>query len=113
MSFPQENDQNVQSMKKDHNVQPIVHPQRYLFLLCHWDLSIMVNITTNMYHCIFCVMERFTFGHYSSHVQQRDTKKMEACKNVGVTLITVPYWWDRTMKSIATAVQLARPDIKL
>eukprot|EP01027_Heterolobosea_sp_BB2_P026356 GEZU01040587.1.p1 GENE.GEZU01040587.1~~GEZU01040587.1.p1 ORF type:complete len:509 (-),score=114.87 GEZU01040587.1:129-1430(-) len=42
---------------------------------------------------------------------QRDHEKQSACKDAGITLITVPYWWDRSIESLAAAIYSARPDL--
>jgi hypothetical protein len=33
------------------------------------------------------------------------------CKNKGITLIEIPYWWDRSTSSLFNSVILARPDL--
>jgi hypothetical protein len=30
---------------------------------------------------------------------------------MGITLVTVPFWWDRLPNSLASTIQLQRPDI--
>ena len=43
--------------------------------------------------------------------KQRDKTKNEICKEVGITLIEVPYWWDRKISSLAATVYNVRPDL--
>ncbi len=51
--------------------------------------------------------------HYSSSVGARDKRKIISCKEMGITLITVPYWWDGKLSSIATTIHAERPDIEI
>jgi len=46
-------------------------------------------------------------------VQKRDIFKNSICKRDGITLIVVPYYWDKTIDSVAQAIRHARPDIVL
>ncbi len=55
----------------------------------------------------------YTFMHYSSGVSSRDMRKNTICQQFGITLITVPYWWDGTLTSLATSVGMMRPDIEM
>ena len=55
--------------------------------------------------------------------KQRDLQKVEICKEIGskyllptikykgITLIEIPYWWDRKYSSLAATVYSARPDL--
>jgi hypothetical protein len=49
--------------------------------------------------------------HYHEHVElfgsnslslfaERDQKKKEACQREGLTLISIPYWWDKSKSSL-------------
>ncbi len=51
--------------------------------------------------------------HFSPSVKDRDKKKNVACKELGITLITIPYWWDGKLSSLAATIQHIRPDIPL
>ena len=42
---------------------------------------------------------------------RRDKQKIEDCKSKGVTLIEVPYWWDRKPESLAASIYNVRPDL--
>ena len=44
--------------------------------------------------------------------QQRDEEKREACKQRNITLIEVPYWWDRSKSSLVATVLKNRPDLE-
>jgi hypothetical protein len=50
---------------------------------------------------------------YGSHRTRRttDAQKQILCKEAGITLIEVPYWWDRSPLSLAATIQLHRPDL--
>ncbi len=51
------------------------------------------------------------FIHYSPLVAGRDVKKKLACTQLGIHLISIPYWWDGELSSLATTIHHARPDI--
>eukprot|EP01124_Arcella_intermedia_P023593 TRINITY_DN3774_c0_g1_i1.p1 TRINITY_DN3774_c0_g1~~TRINITY_DN3774_c0_g1_i1.p1 ORF type:complete len:364 (+),score=65.72 TRINITY_DN3774_c0_g1_i1:160-1251(+) len=42
---------------------------------------------------------------------ERDKKKKKSCEEKSITLVTVPYWWDRQSTSLATTLHTERPDI--
>jgi hypothetical protein len=44
-------------------------------------------------------------------LQLRDTEKKKACRNYGITLFQVPYWWDKDKKSITALIAHYRPDL--
>src|SRR5688500_13406879 len=51
--------------------------------------------------------------HYGTHylygssdiVHKRDEEKMEKCKNAGITLIHIPYWWDKEKSSLVATIR--------
>ena len=43
--------------------------------------------------------------------QQTDRKKVELCKEAGITLIQVPFWWNKKSESLASTVYDVRPDL--
>src|SRR5690242_860134 len=47
------------------------------------------------------------------YVQSRDRKKKVICKEQGISLIIIPYWWDRKIESIAATIHSIRPDIQI
>ncbi len=49
----------------------------------------------------------------AARVQERDKKKQTLCKEQGITLIVVPFWWDRTLESVAHTIHLSRPDVRI
>jgi len=50
------------------------------------------------------------FGDVKSH-QARDEERREVCKYLAMTLIEVPYWWQRDKESILSLLHKYRPDI--
>jgi len=48
----------------------------------------------------------------SANVQRRDERKRNICQHDGITLIVIPYWWDKTLESLALTIRNIRPDIK-
>ncbi len=51
--------------------------------------------------------------HYSPDVEERDVKKKRSCVEMGITLVTVPYWWDEELFSLATTIHHLRPDLEI
>jgi hypothetical protein len=43
--------------------------------------------------------------------QQRDKEKREVCQQKGITLIEIPYWWDKKTSSVIATIQQHRPDL--
>ncbi len=46
-------------------------------------------------------------------VHTRDMIKRDLCEQYGVTLIVIPFWWDRAIESVAKTIHMYRPDISL
>lgn len=44
---------------------------------------------------------------------RRDSEKREACQKQNITLIEIPFWWDRSLNSLAATILEHRPDIAL
>jgi hypothetical protein len=54
------------------------------------------------------------FLHNKSSFEERkefDLNKSKICASQGITLIQVPYWWDRQFESIAATIYNLRPDL--
>jgi hypothetical protein len=51
------------------------------------------------------------FAETHSQQQQWDQYKQTLCRELGVDLIRVPYWWDREPDSLAATIHHYRPDI--
>jgi hypothetical protein len=45
--------------------------------------------------------------------QRIDQAKRKFASQFGVTLISIPFWWDTSSKSLAATIECFRPDIKL
>jgi hypothetical protein len=45
--------------------------------------------------------------------ESKDQRKRDACQATGITLIEIPYWWDKTSTSLATTIRQQRKDIIL
>eukprot|EP01114_Cavostelium_apophysatum_P003644 TRINITY_DN1370_c0_g2_i1.p1 TRINITY_DN1370_c0_g2~~TRINITY_DN1370_c0_g2_i1.p1 ORF type:complete len:645 (-),score=176.79 TRINITY_DN1370_c0_g2_i1:23-1957(-) len=43
--------------------------------------------------------------------RDRDSEKRDACAAAGITLIEIPYWWDKELKSLEATVAKYRPDL--
>ncbi len=39
--------------------------------------------------------------------------KQKFCSDFGITLLVVPYWWNRYLESVAKTIHVTRPDITL
>lgn len=39
----------------------------------------------------------------------RDTQKKTECEKLGITLVTVPYWWDSSLDSLQSVVSEGLP----
>jgi len=52
----------------------------------------------------------FIFGS-PEVVQKRDEAKKALCADMGITLIEVPFWWDRSIATVAATIHKYRPDI--
>jgi len=59
--------------------------------------------------------------HYHNHkvfgevtpITQRDDSRRQACASLGMTLLEVPYWWQRDKESILALIKQYRPDMVL
>eukprot|EP01114_Cavostelium_apophysatum_P021759 TRINITY_DN7678_c0_g1_i2.p1 TRINITY_DN7678_c0_g1~~TRINITY_DN7678_c0_g1_i2.p1 ORF type:complete len:759 (+),score=135.48 TRINITY_DN7678_c0_g1_i2:52-2328(+) len=43
--------------------------------------------------------------------QKRDIEKKTACSLVGIDLVVIPFWWDRTEEAIIASIRKLRPDL--
>jgi hypothetical protein len=50
-------------------------------------------------------------GMFGSHTNRKKTDqfKKEKTKEYGITLIEIPYWWDRSVESLVATIQKHRP----
>jgi hypothetical protein len=42
---------------------------------------------------------------------QKDMMKRQLCRDNGITLVEVPYWWDRKYESLVATVYSQSPDL--
>ena len=47
----------------------------------------------------------------SSDRQRADQIKFHFASQMGITLISIPFWWDKSPNSLASTIRLYRPDI--
>lgn len=48
----------------------------------------------------------------TSDIQQsRDVEKRAACAEANITLLEVPFWWDKTKESLQSTIHKLRPDV--
>jgi hypothetical protein len=52
------------------------------------------------------------FGDLSVY-QRRDRAKRNFASQFGITVISIPFWWDRSSNSLASTIEYYRPDINL
>jgi len=46
-----------------------------------------------------------------TNLQYRDQEKERRCKQLGITLIKIPYWWDCKKQSLLATIHKYRPEI--
>eukprot|EP01114_Cavostelium_apophysatum_P005321 TRINITY_DN1615_c1_g1_i1.p2 TRINITY_DN1615_c1_g1~~TRINITY_DN1615_c1_g1_i1.p2 ORF type:complete len:559 (-),score=129.89 TRINITY_DN1615_c1_g1_i1:334-2010(-) len=50
--------------------------------------------------------------HYENEdIQRRDAEKRKACKLHSISLVSIPYWWDRSKESLLAEISKQRPDL--
>jgi hypothetical protein len=50
------------------------------------------------------------FGRASDR-QRADHLKRQFSKQIGITLLSIPFWWDKSPNSLASTIRTQRPDI--
>ena len=73
---------------------------------------------------IFLPKERLAFEYQGEHhyrdlysigsgwnQKERDEEKKTLCRGRQITLIEIPYWWDKQISSLAATIQKERPDL--
>ena len=55
-------------------------------------------------------VEVYPLGAQWKH-SERDLEKSLACKEKGITLIEIPYWWDFKKESLIATIHQYRPDL--
>lgn len=74
---------------------------------------------------IFLPGERLVFEYHGEHhyinvygvgnweTQQHDRQKLELCNENGITLIEIPFWWDKQLTTLIATIQGHRPNLTL
>ncbi len=44
-------------------------------------------------------------------MKERDEHKKMICERDGITLVVIPYWWNKTIESVAHTLHSIRPDV--
>ncbi len=74
----------------------------------------MENTITEQFWCISQTDCTLTISHSPlAQLQERDHFKKMVCKQNGITLVVVPFWWNGRIESLAKTVHLLRPDLDL
>ncbi len=73
----------------------------------------MVSTITSTFHCISDCFTALVYipCHDSSKIRERDAVKRMMCAEQGITLLVIPYWWNKMPQSIAHVIHVTRPDI--
>ena len=53
------------------------------------------------------------FAGDTSIFQKRDQSKRKFASQFGLTVISIPFWWDRSSSSLISTIQYYRPDIHI
>jgi len=69
------------------------------------DLSIAIE-----YHAIHHFEKTEIFGDILKQ-QQRDSNKQQICNNFGLSIVVIPYWWEKTEADLMQRIRQVRPDI--
>ncbi len=51
------------------------------------------------------------YGHHSTGITSRDAKKSTLCISRGISLLTIPFWWNGQPSSLASSILELRPDL--
>ncbi len=63
---------------------------------------------------LFTKTEMLTFRHAEVEItKQRDKFKVSVCEKAGITLVVIPYWWNKNIESFAQTLYLMRPDVEI
>jgi hypothetical protein len=53
----------------------------------------------------------YSMGYRWLQRKQLDDEKMQTCREQGITLIEIPYWWNKGLSSLAATIYQQRKDI--
>ncbi len=58
--------------------------------------------------------------YFSSHIfgratdrQRNDNIKLQYAREMGITLISIPFWWKKSLSALSVTIQSHRPDLIL
>ncbi len=54
-----------------------------------------------------------TNGRKNSLIVSMPFPQAHIITDLGITLVTIPYWWNRSASSLASQIHLSRPDISV
>ncbi len=87
---------------------------RYSFLISPWHLNTMESTIISLCQCTCHEDVLSTTRHAElASVRQRDKNKRTICYNTGISLIVIPFWWDKKIESVVQTIRMTRPDIML
>eukprot|EP01114_Cavostelium_apophysatum_P000308 TRINITY_DN10288_c0_g1_i1.p1 TRINITY_DN10288_c0_g1~~TRINITY_DN10288_c0_g1_i1.p1 ORF type:complete len:454 (-),score=83.12 TRINITY_DN10288_c0_g1_i1:73-1410(-) len=75
------------------------------------ELTLATSETSHIGSDIGSSMQFYEGAASDGSQMLRDAEKKEACKASGVTLIEVPYWWDKKKESLVATIRKFRPDL--
>ena len=55
--------------------------------------------------------DKYSMGSLWRQQIQRDKEKKELCKQNGITLIEIPYWWDKQLSTLISTIYQQRKDL--
>lgn len=96
-------------------LEDYIHPKlKFPSTLTHMQLDIFLpHLTPPVafeYQGAQHYQEIYYMGGYLSY-QENDRYKREACKQEGIDLIEIPYWWNLRKESLAATIFQNRPDL--
>ncbi len=60
------------------------------------------SVSGNPYSIIYPELEK---------IQKRDKFKQFICEKNGITMIVIPYWWNKSIDTVSYLIHSVRPDI--
>jgi hypothetical protein len=81
--------------------------------LQHYQDTMVFGLAEQYKGTSFSNDRSFQLFYLISTFSVRDDEKRRLCEAAGLTLVEVPYWWDGSHASLATAIARLRPDITL
>jgi hypothetical protein len=94
--------------------------------LKYYELDVSFIVTLNLDDLSQVFLPQYSLAleyqgeqhYYSTHIfgkasdrQKTDKLKHNFANEMGITLLSIPYWWDKSPSSLAATIQYHRPDI--